>query len=139
MPTLRRLLALVLLIAGLATPVTLPAQAATDAERVMQQAYKQHRGNFMIEIQGTVSRLLADDTQGSRHQRFLVRFSTGQVVLVAHNIDVAPRVPNLRVGQPVTLKGEYEWNAKGGAIHWTHPDPGGRHEDGWIRRPAAGR
>jgi len=46
---------------------------------------------------GTVERLLRDDTKAPRHQRFLVRIAPGQTLLIAHNIDVAPRVP-LRKG-----------------------------------------
>ena len=83
-------------------------------------------------------RLLPDDREGSPHQRFLLRVAGGTTVLVAPNVDLAPRI-SLAPGDSVELRGEYEWNAKGGVIHWTHPDPGGRHEDGWIRRPAAGR
>lgn len=78
-------------------------------------------------------RLLPDDRQGSPHQRFLLRVAGGTTVLVAHNLDLAPRVA-LAPGDSVELRGEYEWNAKGGVIHWTHPDPDGRHEEGWIRR-----
>jgi hypothetical protein len=76
-------------------------------------------------------RLLPDDREGARHERFLVRIE-GVSVLVAHNLDRAPRVP-LEAGDSVQLRGEYEWNEKGGVIHWTHRDPDGRHDAGWIR------
>jgi hypothetical protein len=52
---------------------------------------------------------------------------------MAHNIDLAPRIADLEEGDTVAFNGVYEWNAKGGIIHWTHRDPGGSHEAGWIR------
>ncbi len=58
---------------------------------------------------------------------------SGQTVLFAHNIDLAPRLNGLKVGDRVEFHGEYEWNAKGGVIHWTHRDPLGRHEPGWLK------
>ena len=75
--------------------------------------------------------MLSDDNEGSRHQRFILRLSTGQTLLVAHNIDLAPRVP-LDEGDDITFYGQYEWSEKGGVIHWTHHDPDGRHEEGWL-------
>jgi hypothetical protein len=79
-----------------------------------------------------VVRVLSDDTSGSRHQRFIVRLPSGQTVLVAHNIDIAPRVDGLAAGDSVRFSGEFEENDKGGLVHWTHHDPSGRHRDGFI-------
>ncbi|HEX2638312.1 MAG TPA: DUF3465 domain-containing protein, partial [Gemmatimonadales bacterium] len=77
-------------------------------------------------------RVLKDDVAGSPHERFLLRVDGGTSVLVAHNLALAPRVP-LAPGDSVEIRGVYEWNDKGGVIHWTHRDPDGRHEAGWIR------
>ena len=79
-----------------------------------------------------MSRVLPDDVDGPRHQRFIIELASGQTVLVAHNIDIAPRVVGLEVGDSVRFSGEYVWNDKGGVLHWTHHDPQGRHVSGWI-------
>lgn len=82
---------------------------------------------------GTVIRILSDDDTGDRHQRFLLRLQSGATLLVAHNIDIAPRVEPLREGDTIEYKGEFAWNPKGGVVHWTHHDPSGRHPGGWLR------
>jgi len=81
---------------------------------------------------GTVSRILTDDNEGSRHQRFILRLDSGRTLLVAHNIDLAPRLAALREGDTVSFYGEFESNPQGGVIHWTHNDPQGRHTAGWL-------
>jgi hypothetical protein len=53
-------------------------------------------------------------------------------LLVAHNVDLAPRVRDLRGGDTVAFSGEYEWSEQGGTIHWTHRDPDRNHVAGWI-------
>lgn len=115
-------------------PAPSPAPSVPDTtDALLAQAFQQRRGNFQITGSLPVSRLLPDDNDGSRHQKFILRTSTGQTVLVAHNIDIAPRIPTLQVGDVVEFNGEYEWNEKGGVIHWTHRDPQNRHAPGWLK------
>jgi len=104
-----------------------------DADASIAELYEQQKSDVQIEVTATVSRLLSDDNEGSRHQRFIVELGDGHTLLVAHNIDLAPRINNLNVGDEVTMFGEYEWNNKGGVMHWTHHDPANRHPHGWIR------
>jgi hypothetical protein len=90
------------------------------------------RSGSQINGSGIVVRVLSDDNDGSRHQRFILEVSTGRTVLIAHNIDLAPRVRSLSEGDTVSFFGQYESNDRGGVIHWTHKDPQGRHVDGWL-------
>lgn len=104
--------------------------AGGDAE--IARAFEERRTSYQVQGSGRVERLLADDNDGSRHQRFVLRLASGQTVMIAHNIDLAPRVGSLRVGDTVAFFGEYEWNPQGGVIHWTHHDPQRRHVGGWL-------
>ncbi len=98
----------------------------------VEALFEQKRSDVVVEVEGVVKRALRDDKKGRRHQRFIMALSSGHTVLVAHNIDLAPRVDGLMIGDHVGVRGEYEWNAKGGVLHWTHHDPGGRRPGGWI-------
>jgi hypothetical protein len=104
--------------------------AGADA---VADAYANRESGLQVSGQGTVSRLLEDDHDGSRHQRFIMQLDSGQTLLVAHNIDLAPRIESLQVGDTVAFNGVYEWNDRGGVLHWTHHDPQGEHEPGWLR------
>jgi hypothetical protein len=99
----------------------------------LQHAYDNKVSNLQVEGSGVVKAILKDDTKGSRHQRIIVNLPTGQTILVAHNIDLAPRVENLNKGDEIAFFGEYKWNEKGGVIHWTHHDPQNKHVAGWLR------
>ena len=96
-----------------------------------EDAYRNRLSGVMVTAEGPVIRLLADDNDGSRHQRFIIRLKSGQTLLVAHNIDLSMRVP-AQENVMVRLHGQYEWSDKGGTVHWTHRDPQQKHESGWI-------
>jgi hypothetical protein len=103
-------------------------QPAADFER----AIAQHAHDVRVHGGGVVAAVLRDDDTGERHQRFIVRLPTGETILITHNIDIAPRVEDLRVGDSVEFSGEYVWNDKGGVVHWTHHDPSGHHPSGFL-------
>jgi hypothetical protein len=99
----------------------------------LKHAFENEISNLQVEGRGVVKAILRDDTKGSKHQRIIVALHTGQSVLVAHNIDLAPRVENLNKGDAIAFFGEYEWNPRGGVIHWTHHDPRNKHVAGWLK------
>jgi Protein of unknown function (DUF3465) len=99
----------------------------------LSRAMEQRQRDVQVEGEGTVSRILPDDNSGSRHQRFIVQLAGGRTVLIEHNVDLAPRIDGLKVGDAIGFSGEYIWNEKGGLIHWTHHDPAGRHQAGWLK------
>lgn len=107
--------------------------SVSASDQILANAFKQKKSDIQVHGQGKVIRLLPDDNKGSRHQKFILKLTTGQTLLVAHNIDLAPRIEGLRVGDYVSFYGEYEWSAKGGVMHWTHHDPNNRHPHGWLR------
>ncbi|MFN7960979.1 MAG: DUF3465 domain-containing protein [Thermoanaerobaculia bacterium] len=98
----------------------------------LSRALAGHLRDVWVEGSGEVTRLLPDDNQGSRHQRFLLRLEDGQSLLVAHNLDLAPRVP-VAEGDEVEFRGQLEWNDHGPLVHWTHHAPDSHHTGGWLR------
>ena len=100
---------------------------------LIQQAFDRHQSNVQVQSVGRVKAVLADDNEGSRHQKFILGLENGLTVLVAHNIDLAPRIKNIQKGDTVEFYGEYEYTEKGGVIHWTHHDPQNRHVGGWLK------
>lgn len=134
--------AVVLILLGLASiyfriipigPILSLTSSSSAADKVIANAYQAQQSGVQLGGEGVVDRVLPDDDNGSRHQRFILRLASGQTLLIAHNIDIAPRIEALRSGDRVVFYGQYEWNAEGGVIHWTLHDPDGRHVSGWLK------
>ena len=111
----------------------IPSGTDRQEQETISRLYADRQSDVQVSGSGTVVKILPDDLQGSRHQKMIVSLSSGQTVLIAHNIDLAQRVADLEEGDRIEFHGEYEWNDKGGVVHWTHRDPRRRHPDGWLK------
>ena len=117
-------------------PVEKDKQAANPCRNDMLiQAFQAKQSDRQVQGCGTIIKALADDNEGSRHQKILIEL-TGvtpkQTLLLVHNIDLAPHVADVAKGTLLSFYGEYVYNDKGGLVHWTHHDPVARHQGGWI-------
>jgi uncharacterized protein DUF3465 len=122
-----------LLLAIVAVAVFYFNRQPAEVSRETADAISEWQSGAQVSGEGTVTRILGDDTVGDHHQRFILTLDSGRTLLIAHNIDLAPRIDSLREGDSVSFSGEYESNDKGGVVHWTHHDPQGQHEAGWLK------
>lgn len=128
------LIAAALLLTGsTCVPDAILGEQTLGTDQTIENAYEARRNDLQVGGAGMVVRTLPDDHDGSRHQRFILELQSGRTLLIAHNIDVAPRIPDVREGDSVEFYGVYEYNDEGGVIHWTHHDPEGIHEGGWLK------
>jgi hypothetical protein len=109
-----------------------PGAGLPQDDEAVLQLHQAQRSGEVVEGSGTVDRLLSDDRDGSRHQRFILRLDSDLSLLVAHNLDLAPRIDDIEPGDRIEFRGQYEWNDQGGVIHWTHHDPSQRRPGGWL-------
>jgi hypothetical protein len=139
MPLKCFLIAAIVVVAALSTGcakhavTTSPTGSSTSGDQATANAFSAQQSGVQVTGAGVVTRVLPDDNEGDRHQRFILRLASGQTLLVAHNVDIAPRLPNVAPGDSVAFCGEYVWNSEGGLIHWTHHDPSGQHVAGWLK------
>lgn len=66
------------------------------------------------------------------HEAFDAMTAAGRVEIV-DNVDIAPRLP-VRPGDRIDVRGEMVHDpGRPPVVHWTHHDPQGRHQAGFIR------
>jgi hypothetical protein len=91
--------------------------------------------NSEVCLNGTVTtppRFFYGSTTHAMHEAFNIRTDHGKTLEVVDNVAIAPRCP-VEPGDRVTVKGEYVADGSHGPmVHWTHRDPGGEHQDGYI-------
>jgi hypothetical protein len=108
------------------------SQAPDDA--AVCAAFSAQRSGVEVVARGRVTRVLGVQAgRSSPHEGFLLRLDSGcaLVVRVEVNTDFTGTIP-LSIGSVVLVEGDYEYYSRGGVIHWTHRDPRGRHENGYV-------
>jgi hypothetical protein len=98
-----------------------------------EDLYRRKINHIQVRGVGVVTGLLNDDLVGHKHQRFVLELAPHKTLLILNNIDLWPRISPLEVGDRVEFYGEYAWNRHGGIVHWTHDDPKGSHDAGFIK------
>lgn len=109
-------------------PVAMGAQNDSDLVRAVND---RRNVNFVEGHNVVVSRLLPDDKAGLPHQRWYVKLSNGAEVFAVYNIDLGQRIP-MKIGDVMSLGGEFKMTNVGPLIHWLHYDPSGRRPDGYV-------
>ncbi|HLI94920.1 MAG TPA: DUF3465 domain-containing protein [Candidatus Baltobacteraceae bacterium] len=78
----------------------------------------------------TVVRVLGERAgRSGEHEGFVIR-ANGQTFRVEDNVGITGPIP-LQRGNVVSLLGQLECDDD--VIHWTHHDPSGRHQSGYIK------
>ena len=103
-----------------------------DDSALVEAHSNKRRAHFIEAANMEVIQLLPDDKDGLEHQKWVVRLSDGQKITAIYNSDMCPRVP-LRVGDLISMGGEYIWSKQvGGLLHWLHHDPRGHRPNGYV-------
>jgi hypothetical protein len=131
-------LASLLLAAALATLAACGSGASATGGSAADDAaiasdFQAHASKVEVTADGVVVAIFSDRRSSTgTHEQFIIRLtSQNMTVEVEHDISIGRRVP-LTQGDHVIVHGEYIWNSQGGLIHFTHHDPQGTHEGGYI-------
>jgi hypothetical protein len=135
---IRRVVGVALLVAGVAAGIFFywHDQPGSDYRveigfAVIEQAFHEQRSDFMIEVSGTVVRVLTSNQNRPQTQEFVIRLENGQSLLVVHDKRASGGVP-VSVDDRVTVRGEYKWSETGGRVQNTQHDPSVKRRHGFV-------
>jgi hypothetical protein len=115
-------------------PTSTSSRPTATGDLAIAELYERRQSDAIVTGEGLVVKILPDDLHdddgSGQHQQFLVEVPGDVTIKIAHNLKFG-RAP-VREGDTIRFKGEYEWNDRGGCVHWTHHDPKNWHEDGWL-------
>lgn len=109
-------------------------QNAPNGDKQIVAAVERRRRVDYIQGSGmVVVKLLPDDNSGLRHQKWMVRLSSGATMQAVYNSDMenCERVP-LKVGDVVSMGGQFVYTNEGPMLHWLHYDPRRSRPDGFV-------
>jgi hypothetical protein len=118
----------------IAAAPTATKPSAPSNDDIIKVLFNKKQSGIQVHGDGVVIKILPDDNDGAKHQRFILKLNSGQTLLIAHNIDIAPRLEGLAVGEKIEFYGEYYYNDEGGGVHRTHHAPDGKHISGYLKR-----
>lgn len=135
---IRRVVVAALLVAGVAAGIFFywHDQPGSDYRveigfAAVEQAFHEQRSDFMIEVSGTVVRVLTSNRNRPQTQEFVIRLENGQSLLVVHDKRASGGVP-VSVDDRVTVRGEYKWSETGGRVQNTQHDPSLERRHGFV-------
>lgn len=101
-------------------------------DSMLVAAVNQERNINYIEAGNlTVEKLLPDDLSGRPHQKILVRLSNGKSIQIISNLEFCDKAP-VSIGDKVSVGGQFIWTRRTGLVHWTHSDPSGQRQKGFL-------
>jgi hypothetical protein len=60
-----------------------------NSDQVLKNAFNKKISNVQVQGQGVVIKILKDDLEGGKHQRFILKLNSGQTLLIAHKIFIS--------------------------------------------------
>jgi len=109
----------------------MPSYKVERGVHVAEKAFYDKQSDLMIEVSGTVVRVVEPVDGNEGHQEFQMRLSNGQLLLVVRNSSARNRVP-VESLDVVTVRGDYQWSELGGVIHGAQRDYSLGRRHGWV-------
>lgn len=116
------ILAAVFAIAGCGSVTTLQAPQVNTTSSVVEAKAVPPQSAFKV-VKATVIQLLPEDNDGLTHQNFKVRAinpNEGRIYEVNNSTTHGSKVPNLKVGDVLEIRGTTYQNKDKFGLHWTH-------------------